>query len=177
MLYRNWNKNKIRRKEPAQAIVEFAIVLPILLVVIIGLLEVGRMVFIYSAINNASRNAVRYASAYGTAASLTDSSVHYRKYLYCDGIKDTALKSAYLVSQSSVSVTIDYFDSTNTYVGTCNTSGGEWGGTVAEDITSNYIVKVTVQTMYAPMVSLVPLTSRPIIAENSRTILGIVNVK
>ena len=49
----------------AQAIVEFAIVLPILLVVLIGIFEVARYVFIYSAVTNASRNASRYASAVG----------------------------------------------------------------------------------------------------------------
>ena len=34
----------------AQAIVEFAIALPILLVLLVGILEVGRMLFIYSSV-------------------------------------------------------------------------------------------------------------------------------
>jgi hypothetical protein len=38
----------------AQAIVEFAIVQPILMVVLVGILEVGRNIFIYSAATNAT---------------------------------------------------------------------------------------------------------------------------
>ena len=45
-----------------QAMVEFAFVLPILLLVVFGLLEVGRLIFIYSSITNASRNASRHTS-------------------------------------------------------------------------------------------------------------------
>ena len=160
-----------------QAIVEFAIALPILLVVIIGLLEVGRMVFIYSSVNNASRNAARYASAFGSTASLTDPNVFYRKYLYCDGIKDAALKSVYLVGKSSVSVKIEYFDALNQSKGLCSKSGGEWDALNAQYVATNYTVRVTVETIYRPMVRLIPLKPRPIKAESSRTILGIVPTK
>ena len=80
-------------KSRAQAMVEFAIVLPILVVVLIGLFEVGRVIFIYAAVTNASREAARYGSALGfdSAANL------YHKYRYCDGIKATARKSAFFL--------------------------------------------------------------------------------
>src|SRR4030095_776329 len=55
---RFFNANKLLQ-ERAQAIVEFAIALPILMALLVGILEVGRMVFIYSAVNNASREAAR----------------------------------------------------------------------------------------------------------------------
>ena len=52
-------------KERAQGLVEFALVLPILLVLMMGLIEFGRLLFIYSAAATASREAVRYGSAAG----------------------------------------------------------------------------------------------------------------
>ena len=57
--------NKFLIQLQAQAMAEFAMVLPILLLVVFGLLEVGRAIFIYSSAINASRDAVRYATAYG----------------------------------------------------------------------------------------------------------------
>ena len=56
--------NRFSRKQNlfgfrAQAMVEFAIAAPILFALIIGIFEVGRMIFIYSAVTNASREAVR----------------------------------------------------------------------------------------------------------------------
>src|SRR6266508_4193456 len=74
----------------AQAIAEFAIVLPILLMLLVGILEVGRMIFMYAAVNNASREAVRYASAVGLNSAGT-----VVKYNDCDGIRDRATRSAF----------------------------------------------------------------------------------
>ena len=45
--------------------VEFAIALPILLMLVYGLLEVGRLLFTYSSVVNATRQAVRYGSTTG----------------------------------------------------------------------------------------------------------------
>ena len=60
------NVNKIKPgKNKAQAMVEFAIVLPMLLLLLYGILEAGRLLFIYSTIVTASRQAVRYGSATG----------------------------------------------------------------------------------------------------------------
>ena len=56
------------QKNRAQAMVEFAIALPILLMLLYGMLEAGRLLFIYSTIVTASRQAVRYGSATGIGA-------------------------------------------------------------------------------------------------------------
>src|ERR1043165_3232610 len=63
-LYRN-KKKPGSRPEGAQAIVEFALVLPILMVMLVGIFEVGRLLFIYTAVTNASREAARFGSALG----------------------------------------------------------------------------------------------------------------
>lgn len=159
-----------KRDFRGQAIVEFAIVLPILLMVMVGILEFGRMVFIYSAVTNASRNAVRYASAVG----LEDTG-NYHKYLYCDGIRQTAINSAFLLRPSQVTITITYDDgpATKNNVGSCNVTGGE----ANVPITSGRDrVNVTVSAQYRPMVRLVPIPNRTFTASSYRTILGIVDV-
>lgn len=50
-----------RQKGRGQAMVEFLITLPILLFVLIGLIEFGRMIFAWMAVQNAARFGVRYA--------------------------------------------------------------------------------------------------------------------
>lgn len=51
----------IRRESRGQALVEFALIVPIFLLVVLGLFDMGRAVFYYSTISNASREAVRLA--------------------------------------------------------------------------------------------------------------------
>ena len=48
--------------ERAQAMVEFALILPMLLLLLIGIMDFGRALFVYSEVSNASREAVRYAA-------------------------------------------------------------------------------------------------------------------
>src|SRR5512134_1705578 len=82
------------KKTKAQAMVEFAIVLPILLLLLYGLLETGRLLFIYSSIVTATRQASRYGSATGQGSDYTaeggpnNSSVP--RYQDCYGIRRAA---------------------------------------------------------------------------------------
>src|SRR5215216_6553699 len=89
-------------EENAQAIVEFAIVAPILFLLLFGVFEVGRMVFIYSAVTNSSREAVRYGSALG----YDDDGIH--KYRNCSGIKNMAWRSAFFIPKDSLVIEIRY---------------------------------------------------------------------
>lgn len=45
-----------------QSIVEFALVLPLILLLVFGFMDLGRAVYYYSAIGNAAREGARYAS-------------------------------------------------------------------------------------------------------------------
>ena len=80
------------KKNKAQAMVEFAIVLPILLLLLYGLLEAGRLLFIYSSIVTASRQAVRYGSATGQG----NVSTTVPRYQDCAGIRQAAQRVDYL---------------------------------------------------------------------------------
>lgn len=51
----------IRHEERGQTLVEFALVIPIFLLIVLGLFDVGRGVYAYNTIANATRAAVRVA--------------------------------------------------------------------------------------------------------------------
>ena len=150
----------------AQAIVEFAIALPILMALLVGILEVGRMLFIYSSVTNASREASRYASVIGR------DDAGYYAYKYCDGIREKANKSAFLISLSSISINYDSGPGTSS-IGICDAVSGE-DGDISVDTGDR--VEVTVQADYEPMVRLVPIGNRTFTSSSARTFLGYVEL-
>jgi Flp pilus assembly protein TadG len=48
-----------------QALVEFALVAPLLFLLIVGTIEAGRFIFFYEVLNNATREGARYAIVHG----------------------------------------------------------------------------------------------------------------
>jgi Flp pilus assembly protein TadG len=167
------SKNNVLRVLRGQAIVEFAIVLPILLVILVGILEVGRMIFIYSAVTGASRDAVRYASAVGI------DDYGFSKYNHCHGIREVAISSAFLMRPSDLTVTIKYDHGPGAEFSPplyCDATSGEDVDVVNAGVTTGDRVLVEVTAQYRPMVKLVPITERPFTASSYRTILGIIKL-
>ncbi len=160
-----YEKIKTHRKlfsgKRAQAMVEFAIAMPVLLLMLYGLMEFGRMVFIYSLVNTASRDAVRYASAYGYSDD------GHLKYSYCSGIKAVAQQSAYIVP---LTTTIKYYSPNGTYLGDCT------GVDSTISVSSGYRVTVTVQATYTPLIQFLKLSPKALSSTNSRTILGVLSL-
>jgi len=154
-------------KERAQAIAEFAIVLPILMMILVGILEAGRMVFIYAAINNASREAARYASA----AGLNDAGA-IEKYKDCAGIEERARRSAFFTTLT-VTIAYDHGTTASTF-DTCD--GATDSAVVVNSGTNVDRATITVSANYKPMVKLLPLPTRTITSMSSRTILGILEL-
>jgi hypothetical protein len=152
----------------AQAIVEFAIVAPILVMLLVGIMEVGRLLYIYAAVNNASREAARYGSAIGLADNGTS-----LKYQYCDGIRNMAERSALLVP---LTITISYDHGPgNSPFEFCD--GSVDTGVIINSGTTPDRVNVTVSTTYTPWIKLLPIGSHNISAASARTILGYVEVE
>ncbi len=151
----------------AQAIVEFALVLMVLMVILVGILEVGRLMFMYAAVNNASREAARYASAIGL-----DDSGNYLKYQHCTGIREMARRSAFF---TPLTITISYDHGPGT------TAFDSCDGTVDTGVTVNSgtnldRVYITVNANYSPMVNLIPIGSRTLTSVSARTISGYVDL-
>jgi hypothetical protein len=148
----------------AQAMVEFALVLPILIALLVGLLEVGRLIFTYAAVNNASREAVRYASAIG----LNDGGTQL-KYLDCVGIRNMARRSAFFLNLQDTDILIRYDQGPGTgSFASCD------GNTVIDFGTDR--VEVEVRATYRPLTKLIPLGNHNFKSKSSRTIIGFVDL-
>jgi len=153
-----------KHKSAAQGMVEFALVLPILMMLVFGLLEVGRMVFVYMTVITASREAVRYGSA--TGENISSSSLRYAD---CAGIR----KAAYNVDFLKVfkSVNIWYYDNASLEKGNCQNS------TPPISIETGYRIKVEVVGSFTPIVSIIPLENHDFVSENYHTLLGTVSIE
>lgn len=64
--------NALRSRPSGQALVEFALVLPILLLILMGIFDFGRAIFAYNEISNAAREGVRKAIVNQDASVITD---------------------------------------------------------------------------------------------------------
>jgi Flp pilus assembly protein TadG len=152
----------------AQAIVEFALVLPILMMMLVGILEVGRMLYTYAAVNNASREAARYGSALGRDSAYTGDPYKYKN---CEGIRDSANRSAYF-TPLTITIAYDTGPGSSSTVN-CTALTGEDG---AVAVSSGDRVLVTVSATYSPLVTLVPLGNHTFTSSSARTILGFIEV-
>ena len=171
------------KKNKAQAMVEFAIVLPILLLLLYGILEAGRLLFIYSTIVTASRQAVRYGSATGEG---TTSNVP--RYQDCAGIRQAAQRVDYLNAFDNDDIVI-YYDtgpggSLQPYCG-----GDPVGSLPPSDdsfdpTTNNNRLVVKIDGDYNPIVPRIvgflrrsDATNNPIVAQSARTVLVSVSIQ
>lgn len=62
---RSWTTQS---RERGQSLVEFALVVPIFLLLFFAIIEAGRFVFYYEVLNNATREGARYAIVHGSNA-------------------------------------------------------------------------------------------------------------
>jgi Flp pilus assembly protein TadG len=83
-------KNKFRHIAKGQSLVEFALVLPILLLVIFGLFDLGYAVFIKNMISNAAREGART----GIIISKTDADIRARVNAAAPGLNLTPTQVA-----------------------------------------------------------------------------------
>ena len=99
-----------RRRERGQALVEFAFVLPIIVLVIAAFIEIGRAVFAYNTVANAARQGARVA-AVNQLADTTDcdeSRPIEDPYEPHWSIRGCAVAAAGALGISSANVTISY---------------------------------------------------------------------
>lgn len=163
-------KNLIRktRWEKAQAMVEFALIIPILLALLYGIIEFGRLLFIYSAVTTASREAARYGSAAGKGAGVTID-LSSSKYNDCEGIRAAARRSAIALTlpDSAINISYDSGPGTAKISTTCPTPIFNLGDRIVVTITNNY----------SPILPVPWLDSIPIRSTTGRTILKDIRVE
>ncbi len=157
-----------------QGAVEFALVLPVLLLLVLGLIETGRLIFYYSAVTNAAREAARYGSATG----INESGMF--RFEDCNAIVNSAVRVGFLnsVRPENVNVTFDSGPGT-AVLGGCpgNTDGNTTQPDSASIQTGTRIV-VRVASPFDTMIpGLLPYQGLTIRSESARTILRAVNIE
>lgn len=84
---------KNQRHRPGVAIVEFAVTFPILLVLILGIWELGRMIQVQQVVNNAAREGARQAST--GARTVSQIQTYVTSYLQSNGMNPTGVEVLY----------------------------------------------------------------------------------
>lgn len=158
-------KMRMVHHQKAQGMVEFALVLPLLLLVMFLIIEFGRAIFIYAAVFSASREGARYGAAAGNVGNYVP---HYQD---CAGIQAAARRIGSLVGLQSVSVQYRIFneDGTFTRLG-CN-------ATNAARVRLGDQVEVSVSATYQPILPLVRLRSLAISSMTARTVLKDISIR
>ena len=152
--------NKFTQKPKAQGIVEFALTLPLLLILVFGIIEAGRLLFIYSAVLSSSREAARYGSAAGEITGY----VPY--YSDCNGIRAAAMRIGRFagVSSTDVSISYDHGPGSSTNFAICPLGSND-------HINLGDRITVQVVSTFKPLLPLVKFRPVPISAVTRRTII------
>ncbi len=154
---------KFHKKNPqnAQGMVEFALVLPVLLLLIFGIIAFGHMMFSYSFTIAASREAARW----GAAVGVTENGLP--RFRDCDEMLETAVRVGAVAGVRPESVVIEYDHGPDSLAPYAACPPGGQG----PDVNLSDRVIVTIVVNYQPIVPLVNIQPFPIRAETARTII------
>ncbi len=145
--------------ERGSSIVEFAISAAVVLLLMLGIVELGRLIAVHQAANHAVQEAARWGAAVG------DGGAGVPRYGDCAGIRDAAISAGGLIALTGADVAISYLDGTGTEYANCP-EGGSGPATV-----DNFDrIVVTATTTFDSVLPLVDSAS--ITATNRRTIVG-----
>jgi uncharacterized protein (UPF0333 family) len=163
-------KMTIFSRERAQTFVEFALVFPLVLLITYGMIEFGRMMFIYAAVTNAAREGARYGAASGNVSANTP------YYDDCDGIKSAVQRGALLTAIDNTNIIISYdngHNPTQTWAACPPVSSDGF-----DPIRLGYRIIVKVSADYQPVLgSFLSINGFTINAQNARTILSNIEIK
>jgi uncharacterized repeat protein (TIGR01451 family) len=167
-------RGSFQRTQRGQSLAEMALVLPIVLFLVLGVFELGRIVFIFSAVNNASREAARYgASTGGTTGGVP-------RYLNCDEVRQAARDTAFLsgLVDADIQIAYDEPDTANrrmrvygNCVGSTAISTATGAVLTGSDVQQGDRIIVTVQRQINPILPFFPsfaptfVTARTILKE------------
>jgi hypothetical protein len=140
-----------------QGLVEFALVLPILLLVSFGIIEFGRLLFVYSAVTTAASEAVRYGTAVDDSSGLP-------RYADCPGIEAAARRIGSLTNLTNVAISYDDGPGGSTVASSCNLLNPD------DIVGGRDRIVVQVEADYESIVPFINI-SRTFSAESVRTIV------
>jgi len=150
-------------KQNAQGMVEFALVLPILLLIIFGIFAFGHLFFTYSSVVIASREAARYGAAVGLSEN------GKARYVDCDAIRQAAANlgrfAGVTADAAHVEVLYDSGPDDPNAPRVCTST------TDPSSIKLGDRIIVRTKVTYKPIVPLINLPTLPLVAETKRTLI------
>jgi hypothetical protein len=153
-----------RNHQRGQGMVEFALAIPVFLILAIGIIEFGYMFFVYSSLFSSTREAARY----GASVGLNASNIPHEKD--CAGIRANAVRVGSFAGVTPAQIDVRYdHGPTDTRawdeLPTCESN--------PETVLGDRVV-VQVEVTFDPVIGVIP--SFPIENVNARTILKSVDV-
>lgn len=105
-----------RKKERGAALVEFAVVAPLLFLLLFGVIEFARVVSAYTTVWTGAREGARYA----TTSAESDINGGVPRFRDCDGIYDAIQAKAVTSSIDSSDTTIQWINESGTIIADCD---------------------------------------------------------
>ena len=152
---------------------EFAMILPLLLLLVLGVIEAGRMMAIYSSLSSGAKQAARYGAVAGDADAATAGEQAF--YLDCRGIRQRFRNTALFVAVPDADLQIRYERpvGASTQIYAICASGAI---SPTSTLSTTLVVRdgdrlvISATTTYRPIVPIVPLPDLPITFAAARTI-------
>jgi hypothetical protein len=86
-------------KRPGQGMLEFALALPVFLLLVLGVIEFGRLLAVVSSVTTAAREAARYGSASGPTGDIN--------FQDCKGMRDAAMRVGFFAGVRDANPSIE----------------------------------------------------------------------
>lgn len=138
---------RLRMSERGATLVEFAIVLPLLMLLIMGTIDMGRYMAARSSVNTATREAARYGSSVGLNPD------DLARYLDCDGIIAAAVGYSAATDLAAGDFTISYDHGPGTSIFDSCPAGGSVTDASKFAAGDRVIVKISKDfSMVSPMI-------------------------
>ena len=110
-----------QRRGRGQAVVEFALVVPIFFLVLLAIIEAGRFMFYYETLNNATREGARYAIVNGANSLNCPTGRPASGSVPCDptgeDVKERVRNAAFNVLGTAITVTPEWYQSDGVTLG------------------------------------------------------------
>jgi len=105
--------NKRLRVDRGSSLIEFSLIAFMFIIVLLGVVEMGRMVLVYTTVANAARAGARYAIVHGADQTVSPSGPG--SPCTCPAVKTVVknFSSAGLVNPSLLTITVNYPDTSN----------------------------------------------------------------
>lgn len=132
------------RAERGASLVEFAIIAPLLLILLFGIIDTSRAIFAYTTVWSAAREGAR-------AATTVES------YFDCAAIADAVRAKVVTVPTSDLTITVEYTDPGGTVVADCETADATYPDPSAAVVLSGSFVTVEVEADFNAIAPLVDI--------------------